>query len=243
LHAPESTVVDHVNWSAHAGELWVIAGLPASGKSDLLATAAGLMRPQRGTVRLFGTELGHLHEEERVAMQLRVGLVFGSGGRPFNQMTVAENLALPLCYHRNCVPSASEPRVQTVLQAMELTAVAHSTPAVLNRNLWQRLALARALVLSPELLFLDNPLASIDPRESRWWMKFLKSLRHGHPILDGRIPTLIVGTDDLRLWGEEVCQFAFLHDGQFTVVGSRTELVQQAIPGLRQLLPIDWLKA
>jgi phospholipid/cholesterol/gamma-HCH transport system ATP-binding protein len=242
VHVPDRIIIDHVDWTVQRGEFRVIGGLPASGKSDLLATAAGLMRPLRGTVRLFGTELDHLHENERLAVQLRVGVVFGYGGRLFNHMTVAENLALPLCYHRNCAPTTAEERVQTVLRLMELAEVAHETPVVLNRNLRQRVALARALVLSPELLFLDNPLTSIDPREARWWIKFLEALRQKHPILEGREATIVVGTDDLRLWGEGDHQFAFIHEGRLLAVGRRADLLQQHNPVLRQLLPLDWLK-
>src|SRR5258708_751146 len=108
LHFPAVTVVDQVQWTVRRGESWVIGGLAASGKSDLLSTAAGLMRPQRGVIRLFGHDLRHLPEEERLPIQLRVGIVFGDGGRLFNQMTVAENLSLPLCYHRNYVAAASQ---------------------------------------------------------------------------------------------------------------------------------------
>jgi phospholipid/cholesterol/gamma-HCH transport system ATP-binding protein len=243
LHVPGRVVLEDVNWAVRAGESWVIGGLPVSGKSDLLAAAAGLMRPPRGMVRLFGEDLAQLHEDARLRVQLRVGMVFGYGGRLFNHMTVAENLALPLCYHQNCVPSSTQERVQKILGWMELMEVAPTTPAVLNRNLRQRVALARALVMAPELLVLDNPLASLDPREARWWIKFLRELRQNHPVLSGHGVTLIVGTDDLRPWGDDAHQFAFISNGRFQPVGSRADVLQQNSPALRQLLPADWLKA
>jgi len=242
LHIPGRIILEGVNWRVQPVEYWILGGLPASGKSDLLATAAGLMRPQAGTVRLFEKNLAQLHEDERLVLQRRVGLVFGYGGRLFTQLTVAENLALPLCYHENCVATGANERVQAVLQWMELDAVATTTPANLNRNLRQRVALARALVLAPELLFLDNPLASIDPREARWWIKFLRQLQEKHPILHGRSATIIVGTDDLRPWHDDPHQFAFIDDGRFRVVGSRSELLLPSNQALRPLLPADWLK-
>jgi ABC-type transporter Mla maintaining outer membrane lipid asymmetry ATPase subunit MlaF len=122
-----------------------------------------------------------------------------------------------------------------------LADVAHQTPVTLNRNLRQRTALARALVLSPELLFLDNPLASIDPREAQWWLEFLKALRDHHPLLEGRQATLVASTDDLQPWGGHPGPFAVLDRGRFVPVGQRSELVKQDNPALRQLLPVDWL--
>jgi phospholipid/cholesterol/gamma-HCH transport system ATP-binding protein len=155
---------------------------------------------------------------------------------------VAENLALPLCYHQNCVPTAAQPRVQGVLEMMELQDIAASAPASLTRNLRQRVAFARALVLSPEVLFLDDPLAGIDPRESRWWLEFVDGLLKGHPILERRALTLVVGTDNLAPWGDRGRQFGFISEGRFTAVGSRADLLRAPNPALRELLPVAWLK-
>ena len=174
-------------------------------------------------------------------IQLRVGIVFPYGGRLFNQLTVAENLSLPFCYHHNCEADAGDKRVQHVLELMELGELAQQTPAVITRNLRQRVALARALVLSPELLFLDNPLAGLDPREARWWLEFLDALRKGHGVTDGRPLTLVVSTDDLEPWGERGEQFAYLANRRFVPVGDRAELRNQSTPALRELLPVGWL--
>jgi ABC-type transporter Mla maintaining outer membrane lipid asymmetry ATPase subunit MlaF len=241
-HAPDLTVVDHVKWTIHAGDYWVIGGLPASGKSDLLATAAGLMRPGAGVVRLFGKELGHLHEDERRQTQLRVGMVFGDGGRLFNHLSVMENLSLPLCYHQNCAPTSTQERVGAVLELMGLAEVAHETPVALTRNMRQRVALARALILKPDLLFLDNPIASVDPREARWTLDFLKKLLNDHPVLEGRHATLVASTDDLQPWSDHEGPFAVLDRGRFLPVGPRSELLKLDTPALRQLLPVDWLR-
>jgi ABC-type transporter Mla maintaining outer membrane lipid asymmetry ATPase subunit MlaF len=241
LRVPERILIDPVNWAVHPRDFWVIGGPPASGKSDFIATAAGLMRPARGRHRLFGQELARLHEEERLRVQLRIGVVFGLGGRLFNELTVAENLGLPLCYHRNCTSPTGDPRVRAVLEALELTDLANLTPLGVPRNLRERVGLARALILSPELLILDSPLAALDPRESRWWGDFLERLVRGHPILDGKPATLVLATDDLRPWGERGRQFAFIQSGRFLPVGSRADLVRQTNPSLRELIPADWL--
>jgi phospholipid/cholesterol/gamma-HCH transport system ATP-binding protein len=241
IRAPDRVIIDRVNWTVRQGEYWIIGGLPSSGKSDLLATAAGLMRPLAGAIRLFGKDPSQLPEDDRLQTQLRVGVVFGGGGRLFTHLTVGENLALPLCYHQNCAPVSTQGRVQAVLEAMDLGDATHRTPANLNRNERQRAALARALVLSPELLFLDNPLASIDPRETRWWLEFLAPLVKGHPLLQDRPLTLVASTDDLQPWTDRGQQFAFIDQGRFITVGVAADLMRQENPALRQLLPLDWL--
>jgi ABC-type transporter Mla maintaining outer membrane lipid asymmetry ATPase subunit MlaF len=242
IHTPDVVVIEGVNWTVSRGDYWVVTGLPGSGKSDFMSAASGLMRPSKGTHRLFGKEMPGAGEEERLRIKLRVGVVFGYGGRLFNHLTVAENLALPFCYHRNCAPEASEPRVQEVLSAMELGMVANSTPVLINRSLRQRVALARAMVLSPEILFLDSPLSGVDPQEERWWVDFLDSLAVGHPILGNRMTTIVVGTDDLEPWGGHACQHAVIQKRRFIPVGSQEELLAMRDELLPGLLPVDWLE-
>src|SRR5437667_6099869 len=81
-------VLEEVSWKVMEGDYWAIGGLQASGKSDFMATAAGIMRPLRGTHRVFGQELGAGFEHELMPTRLRLGLVF-EGGRPLHHLTVA----------------------------------------------------------------------------------------------------------------------------------------------------------
>src|SRR5689334_22174275 len=83
-------VVEGVNWTVATGDFWAVAGLMRSGKSDLMALAAGVMRPTRGTYRLFGKELIAGFEQEQLELRLRIGLVF-DGGQLLHQLTLAEN--------------------------------------------------------------------------------------------------------------------------------------------------------
>ena len=97
-----------------------MAGLHGSGKSDFLMLTGGLMAPQRGRYRFFGEEMP-IFEDARLKERLRLGLVF-DGGQLFNHLTVAENVALPLRYHRN-LSRAARPTaaVRELLEATELT--------------------------------------------------------------------------------------------------------------------------
>jgi len=235
-HAPESAVIEGIDWTVGIGDFWIVGGSSGSGKSDLLATAAGLLRPVRGVHRLFGQELMRLDEESFLRQRRRAGLVFGNEGRLFNQMTVGENLALPLCYHGNCDAPEVRERVDEILEHTGLSALANRTPASVNRSLRSRVALARALALQPELLLLDNPVRDSDPAQRRWWIDFLSSLCAGHAVLSRRRTAIVVATDDFRPWLGSGQQFALIAGKGWRRIGTRSELAACEEPQLRELL-------
>jgi phospholipid/cholesterol/gamma-HCH transport system ATP-binding protein len=235
LKDPAKVVLEGVNWTVMAGDFWAVAGLLRSGKSDLMALAAGIMRPTRGTYRLFGKELIAGFEQERLELRLRVGLVF-DGGQLLHQLTLAENVALPLRYHLGAGSDLDE-RLAALIQFTGLEPWADGHPADLTRNWQQRFGLARALALKPEVLLLDNPLTGLDPRDAGWWLDTVEALAAGHPILDHRPVTLVVTGDDLRPWGRRARQFAVLKNHQFLALGNRADLASHPDPLLQDLLP------
>ena len=228
------TVVENVNWSVAPGEFWVVAGQQQSGKSDLLMTAAGLLLPARGSCRVFGCETDSFGEAQ-LAERLRVGFVF-AGGKLFSQLTVAENVALPLRYQKNLSATEAAREVETLLKIMELTPFAHSTSANLAANWRQRAALARALILKPELLLLDQPLGGLGVRHRQWLLQFLEQLQRGHEWLGGRPLTIIASTDDLRSWRNPQRKFAVLDEKSFSVVGAWNEVASSASHAVKELL-------
>ena len=210
----DTLVAEDVNWSVAAGDFWVVAGLQRSGKSDFLMMTAGLMPPLRGTYRLFGDPMS-AEAEEDLHQRLRLGLVF-DGGQLFNQLTVAENIALPLRYHRALPAEQIAEQVNRLLELTELMPWANSTPGMLGRNWQKRAGLARALALHPEVLLLDNPLGGADTEHAGWWLNFLGQLSAGHEVMPGKRPTtLVVTADDVQPWRASARQFARLHGGKF----------------------------
>jgi ABC-type sulfate/molybdate transport systems ATPase subunit len=211
-------VVEDVNWSVAAGEFWVVAGQQQSGKSDLLMHTAGLMTPVRGSCRVFGCET-RAFGEAQIAERLRVGFVF-AGGKLFNQLTVAENIALPLRYQNQHAASEISNRAAALLESLELTPFADATPANLAANWRQRVALARALALAPELLLLDQPLGGLGTRHRQWLLQFLDQLWRGHELSGGQPMTIVATTDDLRPWAHPQRKFAVLDRKTFSVLGA-----------------------
>jgi len=231
---PDRIVVENVDWSVAPGDYWAVAGLHGSGKSDFLMLAAGLLSPARGTYRFCG-ETMPIFEDARLPTRLRLGLVF-DGGQLLTQLTIAENVALPLRYHRNLSAAEAEERVRAMLELTELSRWADSTPGAIGRNWQKRAGLARALMLQPDVLLLDNPLSGLDARHANWWLRFLDQLSAGHGFFDGKPLTLVATTENLRPWKGHARQFALLRDKQFAVLGGWAQVAEAADALVKELL-------
>ena len=233
MHDPEKVVVEGVNWAVAAGEFWVIAGEQNSGKTDFLMTLDGLMAPVNGSYRFFGNEV-RMFDETRLAERLRVGFVF-ENGQLFHHLTLGRNVALPLQYHRDLTDDAADREAQPLLELMELSPLAGALPSDVSRNWLKRAGLARALMLKPDVLLLDNPLRGLDTRHARWWLDFLDGLCRGHEWLNGRPVTVVATTDDLKPWRSERRRFALLQNKCFRPLGSWNEMESAADPAAKEL--------
>lgn len=236
MRDPSFIGVENVNFTANTGEFWVVAGQQHSGKSDWLMLAAGLMPPAAGVCKLFGNDTRNFGEAE-LAERLRVGFVF-QGGQLFNQLTVAENVALPLRYQKNLTAADAARAVEVVLEALELVPLADVTPANIAANWRQRAALARALILKPELLLIDNPFAGLGGRHLWWWLRFLDQLSRGHELLNGQPMTLVMTTEDFsRFIGSQDTRkkFAMLHDKKFIPLGALRDVEASDDPAVKEL--------
>jgi len=231
-----ATVAEDVNWTVKPGEFWVVAGSQRSGKTDFLLLTDGLLPPARGTYRFFN-EVMPIFEDERLAERLRLGLVF-DGGQLFNHMTIAENVALPLRYHRSLASRDAEPRVQAVLELTELLPFANSTPGAIARNWQKRAGLARALILQPDVLLLDNPLTGLDARHTGWWLGFLDRLSRGQSGLRDQPLTIIATADDLRAWRGHAQRVACLIGKRLLVLGDWSEADRRSEAAVRDLLNV-----
>jgi len=229
-------VVTSVNWTVAPGEFWVVGGLQQSGKTDLLMLTAGLLYPQSGSYELFGRETRDLGEAE-LAERLRVAYVFDHG-QLFNQLTIAENIALPLRYRNNLEAVEAVRETLDLLELLELTPLAEATPASVSRDWLKRAALARALVLRPRLLLCDHPLSGLGTRHRQWWLQFLDQLWRGHERFGGEPMTVVVTTEDLAPWQQPEHRLALLRTQQFLSLGTWTEAARSTDPTVG-----EWLAA
>lgn len=207
----DEVVLRGVDWGIVRGEFWAVGGPPAAGKSALLTTAAGLNPPAAGTVRLFGQELATATEEQQVAWRRRTGFVFAHGGRLFRQLTVYDNIALPLLYHETMPENEVAARVEWALARAELKAHAHTMPSRLSPRLQPRVALLRALIVPTELLFLDDPLGGLPRSEAAWWTQFLAE-QHRAGL------TIVLTCGDFTPWRAVANRFALIREKQFLAI-------------------------
>jgi ABC-type transporter Mla maintaining outer membrane lipid asymmetry ATPase subunit MlaF len=214
---PVVPAIEGVNWVVRPREFWVVGGLVASGKTDLCLTAAGVHPPLRGTLRAFGCRFNGAYAENQLRERLRLGLVH-DGGLLLRHLSVAENIALPLRYHHDATPEEVAPRLSGWIEATGLRSQADRASGAVNRNWAQRAGLARACILEPELLVLDNPLTGLDPHHVRWWLEMLPALARGHPLLTHRPMTLIVTCDDFRPWLAPGRRFAVLRQRRLEIL-------------------------
>ncbi len=217
LKGANEIVAEGVNWTVNMGEFWVVAAPQHSGKTDFLMMAGGLASPTGGEYYLLGERMP-IFEEPRLAHRLKLGFVF-DGGQLLGQLTVAENIALPLRYHGRLSSNEIESRVRELLEITELLPWANSAPANVGRSWQQRAGLARALALQPEVLLLDSPLTGLDARHIAWWLGLLDKLSHGDSSVGGKPVTLVVTADDLRPWRRHAGRVACLSNRRLIVLG------------------------
>ena len=158
------TVLNDVSFEACEGESRVIFGAAGSGKTVLLKTALGLVKPDSGRVLAFGRDLGTMRESELFEIRSRMGMLFQEGAL-FDSLTIGQNVAYPLLNQKSihCPKEQVRPRVEEALEFVELGGTLDKFPSELSGGMRRRAAIARAVVTSPPLIIYDSPTAGLDP--------------------------------------------------------------------------------
>lgn len=171
------TVHDKLDLDVHRGEILGVVGGSGSGKSVLLRSIVGLLRPTAGTVRVFGEDLLALPAERRSRIERRFGVLFQRGAL-FSSLSVVENVALPLIEHGGLDREDATHIASVKLALAGLPPdTGNKPPSALSGGMVKRAALARALALDPEILFLDEPTSGLDPISAAAFDQLLLTLR------------------------------------------------------------------
>lgn len=156
--------ISEVSFEAFEGETRVIFGSAGSGKTVLLKTALGLLKPESGAVYVFGQNISQLNERELFDIRSRMGMLFQESAL-FDSLTIEENVAYPLVNQKaiHCPAGEVRPRVEEALQFVELGGTLEKFPSELSGGMRRRAAIARAVVTAPPLVLYDSPTAGLDP--------------------------------------------------------------------------------
>ena len=218
-------VLTDINLSVKPGEIFAIMGPSGSGKSVLLRQIAGLDLPTAGTVRVDGHDPADPDTRDRYAL----ALVFQAGAL-FNSLTVYDNLALYPLEHRLCPKSEIRDRVMRALKILSLESAAHKFPSELSGGMKKRVAVARALVMEPQLILFDEPTSELDPVMAATISELIATLRQHISV------TTIVVTHDRDLALTISDRVAILMRGKLVAVTTPAELRTLANPAVQDFL-------
>lgn len=177
-HFGENRVLDRVTFQVRRGEIFVVVGESGCGKSTLLRSIIGLYRPDIGRALIQGKDIVSADEKTLLEIKKGIGVLFQSGAL-IGSMTIAENIALPLKEHTNLSQDMVDRIVRMKLRLVQLAGYEDYLPSELSGGMKKRAGIARAMALDPQILFLDELSAGLDPITSAGLDRLIKTINAG----------------------------------------------------------------
>ena len=218
-------VLKNVTFSVAPGEIFVLMGPSGSGKSVLLKHIVGLEQPSAGRVTVAGRDAS----SEATRAQVRMALVFQSGAL-FNSLSVYDNLALYPREHQIADEAAIREKVMRALQILSLEGSAHKAPSELSGGMKKRVAIARGLVMEPQLMLYDEPTSELDPVMAATISEIIATLKDEYHV------TSIVVSHDRELALGIADRVGILMGGELVSLGTPADLRTPADPRVAEFL-------
>ena len=221
-------VHEHLDLDVMRGETLGVIGPSGCGKSVLLSEIVGLLNPARGEVTVFGHSLSELSPKERAAVERRWAVMFQDGAL-FSNLTVRENVMAPMREHTNLSISLMTQLADMKIRLSGLPGeAANKRPSELSGGMRKRAALARALALDPELLFLDEPTAGLDPITAGRFDHIVRELSKMLGL------TVFLVTHDLDTLKATCDRIAVLGDKRVKYIGPLREIAETDDPWIAE---------
>jgi phospholipid/cholesterol/gamma-HCH transport system ATP-binding protein len=206
----------------------VVLGKSGSGKSVLIKCIIGLLKPDRGSILVFGKNIPDLDEEELGKSRAKIGFLFQENAL-YDSMTIKENLEFPVRRHW---PDVTEKEINTMVkEALDNVGLPQTTemmPAELSGGMLKRVALARTMILKPEIILYDEPTTGLDPVTSREIEKLIISLQKKYHT------SSIIISHDMNCVKNTADSVVLLLDGRCYIEGSYQELEQSPDENIKQ---------
>ena len=226
--AGAKVVHEDLDLEVRRGEILGLVSGPGSDKSELLDTLIGLKKPDGGTVEILGGDIGD--PQVKAEAERRIGVLFERGAL-FSFLTVQENVEAPLLEHTRLPMDIITRLAQLKIQLAGLSPESGALrPAELSPGMRKRAAVARAIALDPEILFLDQPTAGLDPIEADGMDKLICGLRDTLGL------TVVLITQDLETLHAICDRVAIITDGKVVAVAGIAELERSGHPWVREFL-------
>lgn len=210
-------VLRGVDLQLERGKTTVVIGESGTGKSVLLKTMLGLIRPDAGMVFVEGQRIDDMRERDLVDIRRSFGYLFQMGAL-FDSLTVADNIGFPLAEHTKLTSDEIKKIVSEKLVMVGLDGIQHKRPAELSGGQRKRVALARAIALNPKIVLYDEPTTGLDPIRSDSINDLIIKLKNELAI------TSVVVTHDMTSAFKVADRILMLHQGKFIVDGTPDEI-------------------
>ena len=219
---------ENLDLEVRRGEIMGIVGGSGTGKSVLLRTIIGLNRPRAGRIEVFGLDMATLDPAERHETEQRWGVLFQDGAL-FSSLTVAQNIEVPLKEHLGIPPQLADEIAALKIAMVGLPADAGAKfPSELSGGMRKRAGLARSLALDPELIFLDEPTAGLDPIGAAAFDTLIRQLQRTLGL------TVFMVTHDLDSLHAVCDRIAVLAEKRVKVVGTMQDMLRETHPWIRE---------